>query len=171
MDHRPRPAPPPARRQSATTPVNPQQIVPTNLEGFSGAASNLTPDVLRQNQPRNINEALTRVPGVIVINDDANAHHGGVTVRGSPARVRARCSSWKTATRQHGTLARPVGPFLGSARPLRKHRSAARHGHHPRPQQQLRRHQRPQPVALRRAGNRHQRRYRVYGDRPRILHR
>ncbi len=72
--------------QSATTPVNPQQIVPTNLEGFSGAASNLTPDVLRQNQPRNINEALTRVPGVIVINDDANAHHGGVTVRGSPAR-------------------------------------------------------------------------------------
>ncbi len=72
--------------QSATTPVNPQQIVPTNLDGFAGAATNLTPDVLRQNQPRNVNDALTRVPGVIVINDDANAHHGGIAVRGSPAR-------------------------------------------------------------------------------------
>ncbi len=72
--------------QSATTPVNPGQVIPTNLEGFSSAATNLTPEVLQQNQPRNINDALTRVPGVTVINDDANAHHGGVSVRGSPAR-------------------------------------------------------------------------------------
>lgn len=42
--------------------------------------------MLAQNRPTNVNEALTRVPGVIVINDDAGAHHGGVTVRGSPAR-------------------------------------------------------------------------------------
>lgn len=72
--------------QSATTPVNPGQLIPTNLEGFSAAATNLSPEFLQQNQPRNLNEALTRVPGVIVINDDAAAHHGGVTVRGSPAR-------------------------------------------------------------------------------------
>ena len=29
---------------------------------------------------------MTRVPGVIVINDDGSAHHGGIAVRGSPAR-------------------------------------------------------------------------------------
>ncbi len=72
--------------QSAQTPINPTQLIPQNLDGFSAAATNLTPDVLTQNQPRNINEALTRVPGVIVINDDANAHHGGIAVRGSPPR-------------------------------------------------------------------------------------
>jgi Fe(3+) dicitrate transport protein len=72
--------------KSATTPVNPTQLIPSNLEGFAGAATNLTPEILQQNQPRNINEALTRVPGVTIINDDANAQHGGVSVRGSPAR-------------------------------------------------------------------------------------
>lgn len=72
--------------QSAQTPVNPTSIIPQNLEGFSSAATNLSAEVLRERQPRNVNEALTRVPGVIVLNDDANAHHGGVAVRGSPAR-------------------------------------------------------------------------------------
>lgn len=72
--------------QSAQTPVNPGQLLPTNLDGFSSAATSLTPEKLEEQQPRNINEALTRVPGVIVINDDANAHHGGISVRGSPPR-------------------------------------------------------------------------------------
>ncbi len=67
-------------------PVNPTQLIPTNLDGFSSAATNLTPEILQENQPRNMNEALTRVPGVAIINDDAAAHHGGVGVRGSPAR-------------------------------------------------------------------------------------
>ena len=72
--------------QSAQTPVNPTQLIPQNLEGFSSAATNLTPELLTERQPRNVNEALTRVPGVIVINDDAAAHHGGIAVRGSPPR-------------------------------------------------------------------------------------
>lgn len=72
--------------QSAQTPVNPTALIPTNLDGFASAATNLTPEVLQQNQPRNVNEALSRVPGVIIINDDGAAHHGGVAVRGSPAR-------------------------------------------------------------------------------------
>ncbi|MGE3230013.1 MAG: TonB-dependent receptor family protein [Hyphomicrobium sp.] len=72
--------------QSAQTPVNPTQLVPENLDGFSAAATNLSPDVLTERQPRNVNEALTRVPGVTVINDDAAAHHGGIAVRGSPGR-------------------------------------------------------------------------------------
>ena len=72
--------------QSAVSPVNPSSITPQNLEGFSAAATHLTPGVLTERQPSNVNEALSRVPGVIVINDDAAAHHGGIGVRGSPAR-------------------------------------------------------------------------------------
>jgi Fe(3+) dicitrate transport protein len=72
--------------QSAQTPINPTSVIPQNLDGFSSAATNVTPQMLQENQPRNMNEALTRVPGVTIINDDANAHHGGVGVRGSPAR-------------------------------------------------------------------------------------
>ena len=72
--------------QSALTPVNPTQIIPSTLDGFAAAATNVSAQVLAENRPSNVNEALTRVPGVIVINDDAGAHHGGVTVRGSPAR-------------------------------------------------------------------------------------
>jgi Fe(3+) dicitrate transport protein len=72
--------------ESAATPVNPQQLTPTNLQSFSSSATNVTPQQLTERQPRNLNEALTRVPGVIVINDDGAGHHGGIGMRGSPAR-------------------------------------------------------------------------------------
>ncbi len=73
-------------RQSAQTPVNPTQLIPDDLNGFSAAATNLTPAVINERKPQNLNDALQQVPGVIIINDDASAHHGGVSVRGSPAR-------------------------------------------------------------------------------------
>lgn len=73
-------------QQSTQTPINPVQLVPENLEGFAGAATRVTASELQERQPRNINEVFTKVPGVIVINDDANGHHGGLGVRGSPAR-------------------------------------------------------------------------------------
>ena len=60
--------------------------MPTNLQNFSSSASIVTPEHLTERQPRNVNEALTRVPGVIVINDDGNAMHGGIGLRGSPPR-------------------------------------------------------------------------------------
>jgi Fe(3+) dicitrate transport protein len=72
--------------QSAQTPVNPVQLIPDNLEGFAGAATRVTTSEIEERQPRNINDVFARVPGVIVINDDANGHHGGLGVRGSPAR-------------------------------------------------------------------------------------
>ncbi|PPC85522.1 MAG: hypothetical protein CTY39_06935, partial [Hyphomicrobium sp.] len=77
-----------ARRaeQAAQTPVNPTTITPQNLEGFAGSATNVTSSDLAAKQPRNINEAFTSIPGVIVINDDASGHHGGIGLRGSPAR-------------------------------------------------------------------------------------
>jgi Fe(3+) dicitrate transport protein len=73
-------------QQSAQTPVNPTQLLPDNLQGFSASATNLTPQLLAERKPQNFNDALARVPGVVVINDDASAHHGGIAVRGSPAR-------------------------------------------------------------------------------------
>jgi Fe(3+) dicitrate transport protein len=72
--------------QAAQSPINPSSIAPANLEGFASAATNLTPEKLAEKQPRNINEAFTSVPGVIVINDDGSGHHGGIALRGSPAR-------------------------------------------------------------------------------------
>lgn len=41
--------------------------------------------MIEERQPRNVNEAFTRVPGMVVINDDAAAHHGGLLARGAPA--------------------------------------------------------------------------------------
>jgi len=72
--------------QNANTPANPQQLIPTDLQGFSSSATGISPEQITERQPRNVNEALTRVPGVIVINDDGNAHHGGIGLRGAPAR-------------------------------------------------------------------------------------
>jgi Fe(3+) dicitrate transport protein len=72
--------------ESAVSPVNPQQLIPTNLEGYSSSATHITPEDIAERDPRNVNEALTRVPGVIVVNDDPNAHHGGIGLRGSPPR-------------------------------------------------------------------------------------
>lgn len=72
--------------QAAQTPINPTSIVPKNLDGFATAASNISSEKLAEEQPRNVNEAFKTVPGVIVINDDASGHHGGIAVRGSPGR-------------------------------------------------------------------------------------
>jgi Fe(3+) dicitrate transport protein len=72
--------------QSAITPVNPTQLIPTNLEGFSSSATHITAEDIAEREPSTLNEALTRVPGVIVVNDDGNAHHGGIGIRGAPPR-------------------------------------------------------------------------------------
>jgi Fe(3+) dicitrate transport protein len=72
--------------ESATTPVNPTQMVPSRLEGFSSAATVVGQETISERQPDTLNELLTRVPGVTVINDDAAAHHGGIGIRGAPPR-------------------------------------------------------------------------------------
>jgi len=71
---------------SAQAPVNSTSIVPQDLSKYSGSASVVSQDSLTEAQPRNINEAFARVPGVIIINDDGAGHHGGIALRGSPAR-------------------------------------------------------------------------------------
>ena len=72
--------------QSATSPINPRQITPTNLQGFSQAASNITRAVLEERRARTRNEIFTQVPGMVVVNDDGNGNHGGIGAQGSPPR-------------------------------------------------------------------------------------
>ena len=132
-----------APTRAPLTPVNPTQLIPTNLQGFSSSATNVTPQQLDERQPRNLNEALTRVPGVIVINDDGAGHHGGIGMRGSPPR-----RSRKLLIMEDGhtvNLALWLDPsvhYWAPDRARRKPRGHPRHHHHARSQQQLRRHQR-----------------------------
>ena len=70
----------------ATPPINPTALVPSNLENFSSAATIVTQETITEEQPRFANEALTQVPGITLINDDGNGHHGGIGIRGSPPR-------------------------------------------------------------------------------------
>jgi Fe(3+) dicitrate transport protein len=72
--------------RSATSPINPKQITPTSLQGFSQAASNITRTQLEERRARTRNEIFTRVPGMIVVNDDGNGNHGGLGAQGSPPR-------------------------------------------------------------------------------------
>lgn len=70
----------------ATSPLNGKQLVPSNLENFSSAASNLMPDDLKEQRPNQLNELLYRIPGTYSTNDDGASHHGGMAARGSPPR-------------------------------------------------------------------------------------
>lgn len=71
---------------SPTSPVNPSNILPGNLEQFSSAGSRVDVQQIEEFQPRQTNDILTRVPGVNVINDDGFGRHGGIGMRGSPPR-------------------------------------------------------------------------------------
>jgi Fe(3+) dicitrate transport protein len=71
---------------SSTSPINPSNILPGNLEQFSSAGSRVDTQQMEEFQPRQTNDVFTRVPGVNVINDDGFGRHGGIGVRGSPPR-------------------------------------------------------------------------------------
>jgi Fe(3+) dicitrate transport protein len=71
---------------SATSPVNPSNILPGNLEQFSSAGSRVDTQQMDEFRPRQTNDIFTRVPGVNVINDDGFGRHGGIGIRGSPPR-------------------------------------------------------------------------------------
>jgi Fe(3+) dicitrate transport protein len=70
-----------------SSPINPMNgILPGSIEGFPSAGTELTTEQIDEFHPRTVNEALTRVPGVNVVNDDGFARHGGIGIRGSPPR-------------------------------------------------------------------------------------
>ncbi|MEQ8824281.1 MAG: TonB-dependent receptor [Filomicrobium sp.] len=72
--------------QSAQTPVNARQIVPSSLEGYSTSATRVSEDTFDERRDRNLNEALKKVSGIVITNDDGAAHHGGISIHGSAPR-------------------------------------------------------------------------------------
>ncbi len=77
-----------ARAQDgALSPVDPSRgIVPGNLDRYPGAATRVDNASIDDQRPRTTNDILERVPGVSIVNDDGFARHGGIGIRGSPAR-------------------------------------------------------------------------------------
>lgn len=61
-------------------------IVPGDLSNFSSAGSRVTREKIDEQEPLTTNDILSTVPGVQIINDDGLARHGGIGIRGSPAR-------------------------------------------------------------------------------------
>jgi Fe(3+) dicitrate transport protein len=71
----------------ALSPVDASKgIVPGNLEKYPGAATRIDRAGIDDIRPRTTNDILERSPGVTIINDDGFARHGGIGLRGSPAR-------------------------------------------------------------------------------------
>ena len=70
-----------------SSPINPLNgMLPGNIADFPSAGTAVTQDQIQEFQPRTVNEAFTRVPGVNVVSDDGFARHGGIGIRGSPPR-------------------------------------------------------------------------------------
>lgn len=72
--------------QSAQTPINARQLIPSNLEGYSTSATRVSESALDERRDRNVNESLKKVSGIIIVNDDGGGHHGGISVHGSAPR-------------------------------------------------------------------------------------
>ena len=60
--------------------------MPGNLMDFSSAASRVTRQQIDEQDPLTTNDILSRVPGVAIVNDDGLGRHGGISIRGTPAR-------------------------------------------------------------------------------------
>jgi Fe(3+) dicitrate transport protein len=72
---------------SSQSPIVPiQGIIPGDLSDFSSAASRVTRQQINEQDPLTTNDILSRVPGVAILNDDGLGRHGGISVRGTPAR-------------------------------------------------------------------------------------
>jgi Fe(3+) dicitrate transport protein len=68
------------------SPINARQALPDDLQNFTSAGTRLNSAELAERRPLNNHDALTAVPGVMVVSDDGMARHSGIGVRGSPMR-------------------------------------------------------------------------------------
>ncbi|HEX2841730.1 TonB-dependent receptor family protein [Hyphomicrobium sp.] len=68
------------------SPINARQMLPEDLQDLAGSGSRVTTADIEEFRPQTGNEALARVPGVVTVNDDGFARHGGISVRGSAHR-------------------------------------------------------------------------------------
>ena len=155
-----------ARAENGSTPpVNPTSILPGNLEGFSSAGSRVDSSQLDQFEPRSTNDALVRVPGVNIVNDDGFARHGGIGLRGSPPRRGRKVLHLEDGQPINMSVwIDPSVALRAAARPRGQHRGAARHRDHTRSAQQPWRRQLPQPFAIRAQRDRDRRIHRLHGD-------
>jgi Fe(3+) dicitrate transport protein len=72
---------------SSQSPIVPTQgIVPGDLSDFSSAASRVTRQKINEQDPLTTNDILSTIPGVAIVNDDGLGRHGGISIRGTPAR-------------------------------------------------------------------------------------
>lgn len=63
-----------------------QGALPADLQNYAGAGTRVTEGEIALQRPKDNHEILTRVPGVMVVNDDGMSRHVNIGVRGSPVR-------------------------------------------------------------------------------------
>lgn len=69
------------------SPVDPSQgVLPADLQNYVGAGTRVDSADIALQRPKDNHEILTKVPGVMVVNDDGMSRHSGIGVRGSPIR-------------------------------------------------------------------------------------
>ncbi len=68
------------------SPINARTTLPGDLQNYAGAGSRVTTADLDEQRPQTNHEALSRVPGVVTVNDDGVGRHGGIAIRGSAPR-------------------------------------------------------------------------------------
>ncbi len=66
-----------------TSPIESSSIIPQDFQNYAGAGNRVAQEQLNEQRPLTNHEALARVPGVITVQDDGLARHGGVGIRGS----------------------------------------------------------------------------------------
>ncbi len=69
--------------KQTTNPVDSSSIIPQDFQNYAGAGNRVARSQLDEQRVLTYHEALARVPGVITVQDDGLARHGGVGIRGS----------------------------------------------------------------------------------------
>ncbi|AHB50338.1 hypothetical protein W911_14470 [Hyphomicrobium nitrativorans NL23] len=73
--------------QSSISPVDPSRgILPADTQNFTGSVTHVSSEQIEHQRPLNNHELLSRVPGVMVIQDDGMGRHANIGIRGSQAR-------------------------------------------------------------------------------------
>lgn len=81
-----------------TSPIDSSGIIPKDFQNYSGAGNRVSGNQLKEQRVLTNHEAFARIPGVITVQDDGLARHGGVGIRGSHFR-----RSRKVLTLEDGT--------------------------------------------------------------------
>lgn len=71
------------RANPSTSPIDPTSILPRDLQNYPGAGNRVSQTELDAQRPLTNHEALMNVPGVVTVQDDGLARHGGIGIRGS----------------------------------------------------------------------------------------